>query len=121
MNLLQTNRSRPFISNRSSAFLNDLDVSTLANLVLLIYKAYLAKSPGEKFTAWKLVVIVLKLKAVMELSPLPLVGGVIESVGESWFAEGVSTFSGGFYYPTRLRTPCSVDLPICMLSLLGFH
>ena len=56
--------------------------------------------PGEKFTAWKLVVMVLKDDAVIELSPLPLVLGVIESVGEVWFAalspkEGVSTFKEG--------------------------
>ncbi len=39
--------------------------------------------------------------SVIELSPLPLVLGVIESVGEVWFRldevpwEGVSTFNGG--------------------------
>jgi len=56
--------------------------------------------PGEKFTAWKLLVMVLKVEAVIELSPLPLVLGVIESVGEAWFTtpapcDGVSTFSEG--------------------------
>jgi hypothetical protein len=54
--------------------------------------------PGEKLTAWKLVVMVLKVEAVIELSPLPLVLGVIESVGEVWGAapaacDGVSTFN----------------------------
>ena len=57
--------------------------------------------PGEKFTAWKLLVIVWKLAAVIELSPLPLVLGVIESVGEVWIVlasapwAGVSTFRDG--------------------------
>jgi hypothetical protein len=55
---------------------------------------------GEKFTAWKLDVIVLNDEAVIELSPLPLVLGVIESVGEVWFAaraprDGVSTLRDG--------------------------
>jgi hypothetical protein len=57
-------------------------------------------APGEKFTAWKLVVIVLNDEAVIELSPLPLVLGVMESVGEVWFAarsprEGISTLREG--------------------------
>jgi hypothetical protein len=57
-------------------------------------------APGEKFTAWKLVVIVLNDEAVIELSPPPLVLGVMESVGEVWFAalsprEGVSTLREG--------------------------
>ena len=43
--------------------------------------------------------MVLKLDAVIELSPLADVLGVAESVGDVWFAaipcEGVSTFNGG--------------------------
>lgn len=51
-------------------------------------------------TAWKFVVIVLNDEAVIELSPLPLVLGVKESVGEAWFAaptpcDGVSTLREG--------------------------
>ena len=44
--------------------------------------------------------IVLNDDAVIELSPLPLVLGVMESVGDVWFAalapwDGVSTFREG--------------------------
>ena len=57
------------------------------------------ENPGpEKFTAGKLDVIVFELEAVIELSPLPPVLGVMESVGEVWFAapeERASTLSEG--------------------------
>jgi hypothetical protein len=56
--------------------------------------------PGEKFTAWKFVVMVLNDEAVIELSPLPLVLGVKESIGEVGFValpawDGVSTLREG--------------------------
>jgi hypothetical protein len=57
-------------------------------------------NPEDKFTAWKVVLIVPKAEAVIELSPLLLVLGVRESVGEAWFAaptpwDGVSTLREG--------------------------
>jgi hypothetical protein len=57
-------------------------------------------NPEDKFTAEKFVLIVLNDAAVMELSPLPVVLGVRESVGEAWLAaatpwDGVSTLREG--------------------------
>jgi hypothetical protein len=69
---------------------------------------------GEKLTAWKLLVIA--LNAVIEPSAPPDVLGVIESLGEVWFAagfcDGVSTFRGGVRLSDALEDALLLREPV---------